>query len=89
MTTKARIRVWITKYALTQDVVTVEVEEPWATTPNMIRVVGKLSGYFHKPDWHTSKEAAEARVAQMVEAKRKSLRKSMAKLDALTITIPD
>lgn len=35
--------------------------------------------FFHKPHWHTTLEAAEARVALMVSAKVKALRKQEAR----------
>lgn len=43
---------------------------------------GEGSMLFHNKDYHFSLEAAQARVAAMVAAKRKSVEKMLAKLDA-------
>lgn len=74
----------ITKYALTTGIFSaignVCTE---AGHGRMIEVNG--SGFFHKPDWHTTVEEAVARVQVMREASRKSLIKKIAKLESMDI----
>lgn len=77
------VRIWITKFALTRGVYTAEeaqIEDGMAVVPQ--------SGFprsvvFHRPHWHLTREEAEARVAEMVKAERRSLGKKLKKLDAL------
>lgn len=74
----------ITKYALTTGVFVASgmVEHDNHT---MIKVSAKYGGYYHKPDWHITSEEAIARVQVMRDAGLKSLRKKVAKLEAMDI----
>lgn len=75
------MRVWISKYALTKGIFEVDAEiyeERMATW----KVNGR-SNHAHGCDWHRTREAAVARALEMVSAKRKSLAKSLAKLEKL------
>ena len=61
-----------------------------AQTAGMVAVVTADSWLgrrtlFHKPDWHTTLEEAEARVAVMVQAKFKSLRKHLTNLEFIRL----
>ncbi len=79
------MKVYVTKYALTKGIqrygrATWKVE-------SMIRVDIKdqfFGRYFDKPDWHTTYAEAVARAEQMRVDKLNSLRKQLAKLEALT-----
>ncbi len=82
------MKVWITKYALTQGVKVVEVRG-YGDPATMISLSdGPFTIYYHKPDWHTTREEAIARVAVMVEKKIKSLRKQLKKLETFQIEVP-
>ena len=54
------MKVWITKYALTQGIIETEAEE---VSDNMIRVPGRFAAYFHGEgkDWHKTLESAKDR----------------------------
>ena len=75
------IHVWITKYALTTG-----ISEADATQCADNAVAWHRNGYmywYNKPDWHLTKEEALARAEQMRVARIASLKKSIAKLEAL------
>lgn len=73
---------YITKYALTAGVREAILQED--DTPGMVRQVGAgYHVYYHGKDWHRTREDAIKRAEEMREAKIKSLRKSLAKLEAL------
>ncbi len=89
--------VYVTKYALTTGIeVYRDVEQcvdrvydrgdgtPTDTVLDMIRVRSEWGNYFHKQgrDWHLTEEAARLRVVAMKAAKRKSLQKALARLEA-------
>ena len=81
------MKVWISKYALTQGIyeVDAEVSEHTATmiivTPND-RLAGVLQ-FFHHDQWHLTKELAAAKAEQMRKRKIKSLEKALATINAL------
>lgn len=79
------MQVFLTKYALTQGILEVEAE---ATTGlDVIRVkMGGYSNYYHKNDWHLTREEALLRAEQMRQTRIASLKKSIAKLEKLVIT---
>ncbi len=72
---------YITKYALTAGIMKVFGEE--CDIPGMINCGPGV--YFRSSEWHTTIEAAEARVAAMVQAKLKSLRKKEDALKAMLL----
>lgn len=75
------MRVWITKYALTKGIIEAEARLG-SESDKMIAIIGASPPmYFHAPDWHTSEEAARARVSAMIVAKRSSLQKQLKRLD--------
>lgn len=79
------MRVWITKYALTQGIYEKEAELSFPGNEDMIEVITTTSGpkefYHHKgKDWHTSREDAVERAEQMREQKILSLKKQIKKL---------
>jgi len=87
MSERQKISVFITKYALTSGITQVEAEICSDISEKMISTVE--NGYthcYHKPHWHTTKEEANAQVRKMIEEKIKSLKKSLAKMQALQKT---
>lgn len=76
------MKVWITKYALTQGIF---VKEAFDTSSD--RMIGYQDGscrsYIHKPDWHTSEAEVLAHAEEMRTKKLRSLEKQIAKLQQL------
>ena len=87
------ITAWVTKYALTTGVEELSAEVPKSEYSNpdgkMIKVMNtKYSIYYHGKDWHRTPEAALARAEEMRIAKLASLRKKIAKLEAMKFEVP-
>lgn len=80
------MKIWITKYALSEGIIEKEGEEcPGFPRMIQIRIPGKASSeFFHKPDWHTSKEEAISRAEEMRQKKIASLQKQIKKLERMT-----
>lgn len=85
--------IYVTKYALTAGIQMMEAEDHNADYANMATVRGNQADdskptvytqYFHRPDWHETREAAVGRANKMVEAKLASLAKAVAKMKKLT-----
>ena len=84
------MKVWITKYALTEGIIEGE-GEPSKTTPNLMCC--EKTGYFKDVtfplfhgegrEWHLTEQAAKVRATQMVEAKITSLKKSLKKFESM------
>jgi hypothetical protein len=78
---------WISKYALTQGVYSVEAEEPTASIPSMISVRQKTtySTCYHGEgrDWHRTEAEARTKANKMVQDKIKSLKKQLKKLEVM------
>ena len=87
------MKVWITKYALTEGI-SVEEGELSETSPSMF-CYGDRAGYSQQyahgegKDWHRTPEAAEARAEVMRQAKIASVKKSLAKLERMTFKAPN
>lgn len=83
------MKVWITKYALTEGIREADVDQPSAE-PSMVVEEPKSNDryrqYFHGEgrEWHRTREAAEAKAEQMRQAKIASLKKQIAKLERLS-----
>ena len=82
---RERIKVWVTRYALT-DGIWIGEADIYAESPNMIgfyreKPIGLL--YVFGNDWHRTEEAAIRRAEEMRTRKIASLRKQIAKLEAL------
>jgi hypothetical protein len=78
------MKVWITRRALTQGVI--EAEAVLCKTPSgkMIEVgSGFSSEIFHKPYWHTSREAALDHAEDLRQRRVVALHKELKKLRAL------
>lgn len=78
------MKVWITKYALTQGIIEKEAEL-CESYDGMIRVSGKFSYYLHGEgkEWHRTKESAIARAEEMRQKKIESLKKQIQKLEEM------
>ena len=77
-----KLKVWITKYALTKGIYDVEVEE--SSDPTMVIDRENLM-YYHGEgrDWHRTEAAAKAHAILMVRARIASLKKSLVKLERM------
>lgn len=74
------MKVWITKYALTQGIQEWEVTQS-VDTPTMVHANGCV--YFHGNEWHKTETGAFVRAVSMRGAKIKSLRGQLTKLEGL------
>lgn len=87
-----KIKVWITKYALTEGIQLVDAEVS-GNSPSMVSYgnVGYGSQYAHGEgkDWHRTPESAMRRAEEMRKKKIASMRKSMAKLEVMTFVAPN
>jgi hypothetical protein len=78
------MKVWITKYALTQGILEREADPLNPEYPNMIRVKNGISfAHYHGKDWHPTLEEARCRVRLMLAKKRASLEHQLSQLDRL------
>lgn len=76
------MKVWITKYALTKGVS--EKEAEISTFSSMCTITTEWGlDYYHKPDWHESREDALAQAEKMRTARIDSLKKQIAKLQGM------
>lgn len=82
------MKVYVTKYALTQGIFTLEGMVNTEVRPDgTMFCPDKSEGYqmsMFKPDWHETWEEALAHAEKMREKKIASLRKQMAKLEGMT-----
>jgi hypothetical protein len=79
------MKVYVTKYALTQGILEKEVELPLSNSDTMVveRVPGQLSQFFHKPFWYVTREEAVTHAEQLRVRKIASLLKSIEKVQKL------
>lgn len=77
------MKVWITKYALTQGIWEKDARVCHNISEDMISLEENEYNYFHKPFWHDSQEDAIAHAEQMRIKKIASHRKQIAKLEAM------
>lgn len=75
------MKVWITKYALTQGIMESEGEPVADSTSRMLVCLGNR--YFHNMEWHASKESAIDQAEEMRKRKLVSHLKSIKKLEKL------
>ena len=84
------MKVWITKYALTDGIQEAEAETCGDVSAKMIevRTPGSLVQYFHGEgkDWHRTEKDAIKRALVMAEKKEKSLRKELNKIAQLNVS---
>lgn len=78
------MKVWITKYALTDGIIEEEAE-PCGKDMIAVRNERALSSYFHGEgkNWHKTKESAIAKAEEMREKKIASLKKQIDKLEKI------
>ncbi len=85
------MKVWVTKYAMSW-LGMIYCEDARGTCCDSVIVVPAKEGqrtcdwHIHKPDWHTTPEAAIARAEEMRTKKIASLKKQVAKLEAMTFS---
>lgn len=88
MTPRPTIRVWITKYALTQGILQADDAEVCVDiNPGMIRVPSMgTSAMFHGEgrQWHRTEASALKRAEQMRRDRIKSLERQIGKLKGMT-----
>ncbi len=75
------MKIYITKYALTNGIEEIEAET--TQFPNMIKTVGKYPQIFHKPFWYESKEEAIEHAEILRKRKIESLKKSIKKFEKI------
>jgi len=80
------MKVWVTKYAMSGKGV-IPCEDAKSSHVDTMVVVGALC--LHEDDWHTTPEAAIARAEEMRTKKIASLKKQIAKLEAMTFRAED
>lgn len=78
------MKVWITKYALTQGIIEKEARE-CKGFDGMIQTEEKYPAYFRGEgkDWHRTKESAIKRAEDMRQKKIESLKKQIKKLEEM------
>ncbi len=77
------MKVWVTKYAMSGKGV-IPCEDAKSSHVDTMVVVGALC--LHEDDWHTTPESAIARAEEMRTRKLASLKKQIAKLEAMTFS---
>jgi hypothetical protein len=83
MTERTRFIAWITKYALTEGIYSVDVEDCFNISEKMVTGLNRRDGCYHKPHWHRTRKEAVVQAEKMRAAKIRSLRKSIAKMERL------
>lgn len=88
------MKVWITKYVLTQGIFTREVTQSRGA-PSMVTYEGNGNfgsrEHYHGEgkDWHRTAEGALARAEQMRTKKLSALEKKLAQLGAMQFQLPE
>jgi hypothetical protein len=83
MSERTKFMVWVTKYALTDGIMKMQVEDCFNIDPDMVRKINGPQQCFHGKDWHRTPELAVVRAKEMQSAKLKSIDKQRAKIVAL------
>ena len=84
------ITAWVTKYALTSGIQKVIGTVCHETSSTMLRysdTANSCKEFLHGTDWHRTPEAALARAEEMRKKKIAGLKKSIAKLEAMTFSV--
>ena len=85
MSTERMFTVWVSKYALTEGVRAWRVRDCGHGMVQTIKDDGSPGwGYFHKGDWHETREEAAVKAEQIRLRKIISVKKQLAKLEALS-----
>ena len=77
-----RFAAWITKYALTKGIFSATVED-CSVSEMVVDTEAEYATYYHKNEWHRSKEKAVRRAEEMRTIKIASLTKSIEKINKL------
>lgn len=80
-----KITAWVTKYALTEGIQEVSGEVCHPISSSMLKF-GKY-GTAHGKDWHRNKEEALKRAEEMRVAKIASLKRSIARIEAMKFDV--
>jgi hypothetical protein len=84
------INVWVSKYALTEGVRAHRARVCGEDMVNILKPDGSPGwGYLHKGSWHLSKDEADQKAEQMRQRKIASVKKQLAKLEALSFSSPE
>lgn len=75
--------VYVTRYALTQGIITMDVKPPNEDGLVTYRPEGGFTDYFHAKEWSPDEQSAKNVALEMVKRKRVSIKKQLAKLDRL------
>lgn len=81
------MRVYITKYALTQGIFEVEVDE-CDGKPGLVADRARFVSHYRKPDWHLTIGEAVSRALVMKSKKIASLRRQIRNIEALKFEDP-
>lgn len=73
--------IWITKYALTKGIYSVEAEID--ANIDMAVMRGSFSEYFHKSEWWKTEQDAKKKAEEMRKTRIASLKKSLKKMEDL------
>jgi hypothetical protein len=84
---REKVTAWVTKHALTKGIKFVNGEVCHDISSTMLTY--GIYEAAHGNDWHRTPEAALARAEEMRKAKIASLRKSIAKMEALKFKAPN
>ncbi len=77
------MKVWITKYALTEGIEAIDGEIASDISENMFVQSGRTGRIYHGKEWHSTEESAIKRAEEMRIAKIASLKKQIARLEEL------
>src|SRR5690242_10964382 len=77
-----KIKIWVTMYALTNGIQEYQAEMQEDGTV-MVRDPGYLSTYFHKGQWHKTREAAVERAEEMRRKRIASLKQQIDRLERM------
>lgn len=90
MSERTRFTAYVTKYALTEGILKMLVQDCFDTSPNMVRKVnGQYFTTFHGEgrEWHRTLDGAIKRAKDMQAAKLKSIDKQRARIAALKFEV--
>ena len=77
------MKVWISKYALTQGIIETEAKKTSSDSISITKECKTPTNWFYKGDWHETKEAAIAKAEEMRQKKIASLKKQIEKLEGM------
>lgn len=81
------MKVYVTKYALTQGIFVIECKE--VDTKTVQDLDSRFPQFFYKPHWHMTREGAIRQAEKMRQKRIESLQKQLAYLETLTFEPPE